>query len=158
VKCEVNLDYIEHTKTWGYYSCAFVYKFKVIWLYESYMIMQDRIGGACIDLFVSLDIRFQRLRFLVRFFVWSDMIIYDIDAISDMIGQESVIDLIIWFLALGRDQQFRYISIPEQDKKMSHKLPYNSPKKCRAHSWIALKKLQGLIPGRTEKVPKNTIQ
>jgi hypothetical protein len=101
VKCEVNLDYIEHAKTCGYYSCAFVYKFKVIWLYESLMIMHDRISGACIDLIVSLDIRFQRLRFLVRFFIWSDMIMYDIDARSNMIGQESVIDLIIWFLALG---------------------------------------------------------
>jgi hypothetical protein len=27
--------------------------------------MQDRISGACIDLIVSLDIRFQRLRFFV---------------------------------------------------------------------------------------------
>jgi hypothetical protein len=95
VRCEVNLNYIELTKTWGYYSCVFVNKFAIILLYESYTIMQDHIGGAYIDLFVSIDIRFQRLRFWVRFFVRSYMILYDIEVISDMIGQESEIDLII---------------------------------------------------------------
>jgi hypothetical protein len=71
VRCEVNLNYIELTKTWGYYSCVFVNKFAIILLYESYTIIQDRIGGAYIDIFVSIDIRFQRL----RFFVWSYMIL-----------------------------------------------------------------------------------
>jgi hypothetical protein len=74
---------------------VFVNKFAIILLYESYTIMADRIGGAYIDLFVSIDIGFQRLRFWVRFFVRSYMILYDTEVISDMIGQKSEIDLII---------------------------------------------------------------
>jgi len=66
---EVNLNYIEPPKTLRYHLCAFVNKAEVILLYESYMIIQDRLGGPYMHLTVSIDVRFQRLRFCVRFFV-----------------------------------------------------------------------------------------
>jgi hypothetical protein len=53
------------------------------------------------DLIVCLDIRNQWLRFFVRFFVWSDMIMSDIGVWSGMIISESEMDLIVRFLDLG---------------------------------------------------------
>jgi hypothetical protein len=87
--------------TWGYYLRKIVNTSVFILLYESYMIMKDHMLGSYMDLIVCLDIRYQRLRFFVRFFIWSGMIRSDIGVRSRIIVSESVIDLIVRFLDLG---------------------------------------------------------
>ncbi len=95
------MNYIEHTKTWDFYSDMVVNKSVFILLYESYMSTEDRMNGLYMDLIVCLDIRYQRLWFFVWFFVGSDMIISDIEVRSDIIMSESVIDFIVRLLDLG---------------------------------------------------------
>ena len=63
--------------------------------------MHDLLYRSYKNLDLRLNVRLQEPRFCVRFSVWSYLIRYDTDVQSDVIGQDSVTVLILWFLLLG---------------------------------------------------------